>query len=161
MAGVMKTYRVTVTLLREYSATIAIRAGSQAEADQAALAACNKWGCEEGWQAFPLGFPPPWKEHESVDLEPEVDTTFRCVDCEKDTSESGEYYGVWEEVWAASGLAPDGGMLCLACLEGRIKRPLTMADFAALVPSASAWERHLAARAGCADPPSPEQLEMW
>jgi hypothetical protein len=69
-----RTYRVTVTMLREYSATIAVRASSQAEADRAALAAFDKWACEEGMQARPLGFPPPWKEHESDDREPEVDS---------------------------------------------------------------------------------------
>ena len=65
---------------------------------------------------------------------------------------SGEYYSVGDDVWAASGLAPHGGMLCLACLERRIGRPLTGEDFTALWPAASAWERHIAARTGCADP---------
>ena len=88
----IRTYRVTVKMLREYSATIAIRARSQAEADRTALAAFHKWACEEGCQALPLGFPPPWNEHESIDHEPEIDTRFRCVDCGKDTGESGEYY---------------------------------------------------------------------
>jgi hypothetical protein len=27
---------------------------------------------------------------------------------------------VSDELWAASGMAPNGGMLCLACFEGRI-----------------------------------------
>ena len=70
-------YQVTVTMLREYSATIAIRARSQAEADRTAIAAFDKWACEEesSYQALPLGFPPPWKEHESIDHEPEIDTS--------------------------------------------------------------------------------------
>jgi len=156
----MRTYHITVTKLREYSATIAIRAKSQAEADRAAMAAFYKWACEEGYQVAPLGFPPPWKEHDSIDHEAHIDTTFRCVDCGKDTGESGEYYSVADTVWAASGLAPNGGMLCLACLERRIKRPLTPEDFTARCPTASAWERHVAARPGCADPGSPEQLEI-
>jgi hypothetical protein len=84
------TYQVTLTMLREYSATIAIRARSQAEADRAALRSFYKWACEEGCQALPLGFPLPWKEHENVDHEPEIDTRFRCVDCGKDTG-GGEY----------------------------------------------------------------------
>jgi hypothetical protein len=159
----IRTYHVTVTRLREFSATIAIRARSQAEADRAALAAFYKWACDEGCQTL---FPPPWKEHESVDHEPKIDTTFRCVDCGKDTGQggekSGEYYCVGDDVWAASGLAPNGGMLCLACLERRIKRPLTPEDFEALWPDASAWQRHIAARVGCADPGRPpEQLEIW
>ena len=156
--AMIRTYQVTVKSLREYSATIAIRARSQAAADRMAISAFYKWACEEGCQALSLGFPPPWKEHESVDHEPEIDTRFRCVDCGKDTG-GGEYYMVGDDVWAASGIAPNGGMLCLACLERRIGRPLTGQDFTALYPSASAWERHIAARAGCADP-VPEQLEM-
>jgi hypothetical protein len=139
-----RTYRVTVTRQREYSATISIRAGSQAEADRKALAAENRWACEVGYQALPLGFPPPWQEHESIDREPEISMTCRCVDCgeEKD----GEYYTVAEEVWAASGLAPNGGMLCLACLERRIGRQLVPEDFRELRPTVAAWRRHLRQR---------------
>jgi hypothetical protein len=139
-----RTYRVTVKRQREYSATISIRAGSQAEADRKALAAENRWACEEGYQALPLGFPPPWQEHDSIDREPEVCTLFRCVDCGED--KDGEYYTVPDGLWAASGLATNGGMLCLACLERRVGRPLVPEDFAALWPSAAAWQRHLAAR---------------
>jgi hypothetical protein len=76
------------------------------------------------------------------------DRRFRCIDCGKDTDESGEYYSIRDDVWAASGLAPNGGMLCLACLERRIERPLTAEDFTALWPTASAWQRHIAARDG-------------
>jgi hypothetical protein len=43
-------------------------------------------------------------------------------------------------------MEPHGGMLCLACLEGRIRRPLVDSDFTALTPSLEAWQRHLAAR---------------
>jgi hypothetical protein len=71
----------------------------------------------------------------------EIDLRFRCVDCGKDTS-GGEYYRVADDVWAASGLAPNGGMLCLACLGNRIGRPLTMSDFTAMVPSLEAWRRY-------------------
>src|SRR5262245_51189028 len=125
----MRTYRVTVKMLREFSATIAVPANDEAEADRAAIAAFNKWAYQEGfedYQALPLGFPPPWDEHDIVDHEPQIDTRFRCVDCGKDTRNSGEYYRVDDDVWAASGLEPNGGMLCLACLEWRIKRPLTL-----------------------------------
>jgi hypothetical protein len=48
--------------------------------------------------------------------------------------------------WAASGIAPAGGMLCLACLERRINRPLTMDDFDAIVPSKECWQRYIASR---------------
>ena len=53
---------------------------------------------------------------------------FRCVDCRKDTNKSGEYYTVKDEVWATSGLAPHGGMLCLRCLEKRIGRELNVEE---------------------------------
>jgi hypothetical protein len=91
-----------------------------------------------------------WAKYEQLMEEKrarEADARFLCVDCRKDTKGS-EYYRVEDEVWAASGLAPNGGMLCLACLEGRIGRPLTWEEFTALRPSASAWERHVAARDG-------------
>jgi hypothetical protein len=42
---------------------------------------------------------------------------FFCLDCRTDTCESGEYYMVSDSAWAASVVAPNGGMLCLACLE--------------------------------------------
>jgi hypothetical protein len=71
----------------------------------------------------------------------EIALRFRCVDCAKDTL-GGEYYMVADDVWAASGLAPNGGMLCLACLGNRIGRPLTMGDFTAVVPSREAWQAY-------------------
>jgi hypothetical protein len=54
------------------------------------------------------------------------------LDCGIDTSlatGNGHYYRVHDAVWAASGLAPDGRMLCMNCLEQRLSRPLTRADF--------------------------------
>ena len=154
-----RNYRITVKQTREYSATIAIRASSQDEADRLAIAAFGraKWDCED--KGLWLGLSAPWNEHDSFDYEPEIDTSFRCVDCAKDTGETGEYYTVEDHVWAASGLEPHGGMLCLACLERRIRRPLTGQDFTAIYPSRSAWEQHIAARSGNADQ-VPEQFEM-
>lgn len=54
-----------------------------------------------------------------------------CVDCAVDTSVRGvdEYYMVHNAVWAFSGMAPRGGMLCVGCLEVRIGRRLRAADF--------------------------------
>jgi hypothetical protein len=48
-----------------------------------------------------------------------------CVECAADPG----YYLVRDEVWAAGGLAPDGGLLCTGCLERRIGRPLAREDF--------------------------------
>ena len=59
-----------------------------------------------------LGFPEPWDEHEMCEHDPEIDRKFRCVDCDKSVL-GGEYYMVADELWAASGMEPNGGMLCL------------------------------------------------
>ena len=74
-----------------------------------------------------------------------VRKAFRCIDCGKCTLRSGEYYMVKNELWAASGVEPNGGMLCLLDLERRIGRALTAADFTAKMPSLNAWQQHLAA----------------
>jgi hypothetical protein len=50
-----------------------------------------------------------------------------CEDC--GTSTFGEYYMVHDEVWADTGMAPDGGLLCVGCLERRLGRRLTPDDF--------------------------------
>jgi hypothetical protein len=57
---------------------------------------------------------------------------FACIDCGVDTrSATGidEYYAVHDDVWAATGLAPRDGMLCIGCLERRIGRRLEPKDF--------------------------------
>lgn len=53
----------------------------------------------------------------------------RCVDCDVDTSVTGEYYSVQDEVWLATGLDTRSGMLCVGCLENRIGRRLEWSDF--------------------------------
>ena len=75
-----------------------------------------------------------------------VKKRFRCIDCGKDTNLYGEYYMVADELWSAAGMVPFGGMLCLACLEKRIGRELTPADFTAVVPSPEVWRQHVARR---------------
>jgi hypothetical protein len=85
MVGVMKTYQVTVKMLIRRRSRYVPRRG------RCGACAFDKWASEEGCQALPRGFPPPWEEHENIDREPEVDTAFRCFDCEKDTCESGQY----------------------------------------------------------------------
>lgn len=57
-----------------------------------------------------------------------------CVDCGADTLPAewggqGEYYMVHDELWAKAGMAPNGGMLCIGCLERRIRRRLRPGDF--------------------------------
>jgi hypothetical protein len=136
-------FSVTIRVVREHTATITVKARDQGEADRIALDLYGK-------QVFTasgseLGLPEWWTEHEPRLSDAEIDTTFRCIDCGKNTH-AGEYYMVHDEIWAASGVAPHGGMLCLACLERRIERPLTMGDFAAVVPSRECWAHHVALR---------------
>jgi hypothetical protein len=140
-----RVHRVTITLRREFEASIDVRACCQAEADRRALEAFDEIAGTQGLGGLSLELPPPWEEHECSDGDPAISLRFRCVDCGKDTH-GGEYYMVADEVWAASGLAPDGGMLCLVDLERRLGRLLTPHDFTALWPSLEAWRAHLAAR---------------
>lgn len=57
-----------------------------------------------------------------------------CVDCTTDTAQRGvdEYFMVTDKVWAAAGIDRRGGMLCVGCLEARLGRRLTAADFTAV-----------------------------
>jgi hypothetical protein len=52
---------------------------------------------------------------------------FNCYDCQVDTLEIQEYYTVKGGVWAAAG--GGHGLLCIGCLENRLKRRLTKTDF--------------------------------
>lgn len=52
---------------------------------------------------------------------------FDCLDCRVNTLETGEYYAVRNNVWRNSGA--DKGVLCIGCLEKRLKRRLTPEDF--------------------------------
>jgi hypothetical protein len=63
----------------------------------------------------------------------------RCADCGSDTlspepGELAEYYAVHDSLWAEAGMAPDGGYLCIGCLEARLGRRLYRADFPDQVP---------------------------
>lgn len=57
------------------------------------------------------------------------DPVFMCMDCNLDTSKMGEYYAVFLPVWLEAHPDVDGGMLCIGCLEQRLERKLTPADF--------------------------------
>lgn len=54
---------------------------------------------------------------------------FDCVNCSVNTQDTNEYYMVHDELWSRAGMAPTGGMLCIGCLEQRLGRGLTAADF--------------------------------
>jgi hypothetical protein len=51
-----------------------------------------------------------------------------CRDCAAPTFPH-EIYMLRNEVWDATGCAPDGGSLCVGCAEKRLGRELTAADF--------------------------------
>jgi Domain of unknown function (DUF4326) len=53
----------------------------------------------------------------------------RCHDCGVNVTAIGHWYMVDDEVWAASGLGPEDGVLCLPCLERRLERNLVYEDF--------------------------------
>jgi hypothetical protein len=40
-----------------------------------------------------------------------------------------EYYMVHDALWKLAGMEPDGGMLCIGCLETRLGRKLVRGDF--------------------------------
>lgn len=61
---------------------------------------------------------------------------WHCVGCKRDTIAIGHYYMVHDDVWAATGLEPHGGMLCLDCLAERLGRAVTFDDFSCMWPTA-------------------------
>lgn len=52
---------------------------------------------------------------------------FICIDCKVNTSKIGEHYFIKDSIWLS--VAPKKGMLCIGCLEKRLKRKLTKNDF--------------------------------
>lgn len=57
-----------------------------------------------------------------------------CIDCNTETNPVGpgqrsEMYMVHDDVWAAAGMEPNGGCLCVGCLEKRLGRRLWSGDF--------------------------------
>jgi hypothetical protein len=97
-----------------------------------------------------------WKRfqrREAVDLRGRVSESHRCIDCGADTAPGNpsraeverayaaghrvnfrydlqsEVYMVHPHVWAAAGMRPWGGCLCVGCLERRLGRKLIPDDF--------------------------------
>lgn len=52
-----------------------------------------------------------------------------CVDCRVDTHHIQESYMVHDRVWKKAGMKPDGGRLCVGCIERRLGRKLNCNDF--------------------------------
>lgn len=136
-----RKFSVTLKVVIEHLATITVTARDQAEADRKAFAAYSRdvYTSDDG----ELGLPEPrWWDAEPRVHDPVINSTFRCVDC----GAHSQYFMVSDELWAASGMKPNGGMLCLTDLERRIGRRLTLDDFTAIVPTMGKWRRHVAAR---------------
>jgi hypothetical protein len=53
----------------------------------------------------------------------------RCLDCNRDTIELGEFYMLHHAVWLQANPG-NVGMLCIGCLETRLGRRLEPRDFA-------------------------------
>lgn len=53
---------------------------------------------------------------------------FKCLDCKCCTNCAYEYYMVHDSVWHEAN-PKDKGMLCIGCLESRLKRILKSEDF--------------------------------
>lgn len=69
------------------------------------------------------------------------DSVWRCLDCTRSCNQDGlnEYYMVHSAVWLEAN-PNNKGMLCIGCLEARLKRRLTPADFThAPINSVKEW----------------------
>jgi hypothetical protein len=60
----------------------------------------------------------------------ETDKRIYCLDCGDEIAAKGDWCMLEDKVWAGTGIAPDGGVLCLECIEGRLGRYLETSDFA-------------------------------
>jgi len=53
---------------------------------------------------------------------------FLCLDCKIDTGKVNEFYMLKDEIWFSIHNSKEG-MLCIDCLEKRLKRKLVKTDF--------------------------------
>lgn len=53
---------------------------------------------------------------------------FLCLDCNVDTGKIFEHYFIHTDLWLSL-VGTNKGMLCVGCLEARLGRQLTSADF--------------------------------
>jgi hypothetical protein len=74
--------------------------------------------------------PPEWDDDCGDDEDEDERVAALCADCGKDTlgTPEGDWYVVHDHVWKAAGMEPDG-FLHRACLERRLGRKLTPADY--------------------------------
>lgn len=62
-----------------------------------------------------------------------LNETELCVDCKVNCFEINEYYMVTDACWERAGMTPNGGMLCIGCLEGRLGKRLQPRNFSECV----------------------------
>jgi hypothetical protein len=97
------------------------------------------------------------------DYEPspeQIDAWFLCVDCGQSTDTLDEYYMVDDGLWQTA-MPGRRGMLCIGCLEARIGRTLTSADFTGADVNTAAYgpkSVRLLDRLGRAPAPGPAGL---
>ena len=75
----------------------------------------------------------------AIERQLEVYQRLSCVDCSVNTLDNDEYYMVHDDLWNSAGMDGDGGMLCIGCLEARLGRELTSADFMDAPCNSDGW----------------------
>jgi hypothetical protein len=65
---------------------------------------------------------------DAIQMSKDIDESFKCLDCGINTGDIGEYYSVEDDVWLLAN-PQHHGMLCIGCIEERLGRVLTPADF--------------------------------
>lgn len=64
---------------------------------------------------------------------------FLCLDCKVDTGKIKEHYFIKTDLWL-SVVGSKKGMLCIGCLQNRLKRPLVKADFTSCYINSPSFE---------------------
>lgn len=80
------------------------------------------------WYFDAFGMPELSDLRNALRLMKNVDMSFYCMDCKVHTGTLNEYYMVHDDIWLFAN-PDDFGMLCVSCLETRLGRMLTPADF--------------------------------
>lgn len=87
---------------------------------------------EDGWEygAISVHLYDVWIDDERFhpDFRQMIEAHVQCLDCGVNTSEIGEDYMVFDDVWQAAN-PEEMGRLCVGCLEKRLGRELGPADF--------------------------------
>lgn len=80
---------------------------------------------------------------------------YRCADC----GAFPDDYMVEPEIWAEAGFATPKGFCCLACLEARLRRPLTLSDFSGCAANKTLLFGVMLGSRGSRTPKHPGQYE--